>query len=140
MAIRIDKLNDLRESVTYLVSFDKHHAASTINCSTLVGNSASLSIPRIELLGFESSLSNAIKIENCSASGTDYLSLAIGIGSSRASFYRSIEDGSSDYSSVVKITPEAQTSGYVLITFRKKQGFEDIGLNRRKMLRNRPYR
>jgi len=140
MAIRIDKLNDLRESASYLVSFDKHHTASTINCSTLVGNSASLSTPRIELIGLESSLNGGIKIENVSATGTDYLSLAIGIGSSKVSFSRSIEDVSEVHSSVIKITPEGQTTGYVLITFQKKEGFVGIGLNRRKMLRNRPYR
>lgn len=140
MSIRKDLVRDLRETVLYRLSFHDHAVDTTINCSSLSGNSASLGVPRLELLNVKSNVDRHIGIFNLTPNNTESLSFAVGIGDTDISFSEPVQDMSSSYSSVVKIEAHGgNASGYILLTFAKKGGFENIGNARRKPLRRAPY-
>lgn len=138
-AIRVDKVMDLRETVSYRVSFHDYNVSETINCSTLVGNSASLGTPRMELLSIKSNVDKHFSVFNLTPGNTESLAFSTGSGHTDLSFAGGIADQSTRHSSVVKIESHANTSGYALLTFVKKAGFENIGRGRRKPQRPNPY-
>lgn len=141
MSIRIDLVRDLRELATYRISFHDHSVSHTLNCSTLVGNSSGLGTPRLELLSLESNVDNHIGIFNISSSGTESLSFASGIGETKINFSEPITDNSTTKSSLIKFESHGgNASGYMILTFQKKEGFENIGPARRKPTRPNAYR
>ena len=139
MPIRIDQVMDLRETVSYRVSFHDQTVNSTINCSTFVGNSATLGTPRIELLSIKSNVDKHLSVFNLTPANTESLAFAVGSGQTDLSFPGGIADESTRFSSVVKLESHGNTSGYALLTFVKKGGFENIGNSRRKPQRPNPY-
>lgn len=140
MTVRTDLVRDLRETVSYRVSFHNNAVSQTINCSNLVGNSASLGTPRLELVHIKSNVDQHIGIFNVSSGGTDNLSFATGTGETEVTFASPIADNSTNKSSVVKVASHGNASGYVMLTFIKRDGFENVGSARRKPNRPRPYR
>jgi hypothetical protein len=139
MTIRFDIVKDLRETVTYRVFFENETVSETFDCSTLVGNSATLGTPRLELFSVASNVDKHISLFNVSVAGTESICFSAGLGSSSISFNGGVEDTSGEYSSVVKIASDNSTTGYMIMTFIKKGGFEDIGRHRRKPNRPNPY-
>lgn len=139
MPIRIEQVMDLRETVSYRVSFHDQTVNSTINCSTFVGNSATLGTPRIELSSIKSNVDKHFSVFNLTPSGTESLAFSVGSGHTDLSFAGGIADQSTRYSSVVRLESHGNTSGYALLTFVKKAGFENIGNARRKPQRPNPY-
>jgi len=141
MAIRIDLVNDLRETVSYRISVHDDSLEETINCSNLVGNSATLGTPRLELIGLESNLDNHFSIFNISSNSTENLTFSVGSGQTKINFSSPIIDQSITKSSLVKVICHGgNASGYVLLTFAKKEGFERVGSARRKIMRPNAYR
>lgn len=140
MSVRTDLVRDLREMASYRVSFHNTTISETINCSNLVGNSASLGTSRIELIHVNSNVDQNIGIFNLSLSGTENLAFSTGTGETSITFSSPITDNSITKSSVVKLSSASNASGYVMLTFIKKSGFENTGSVRRKPNRPRPYR
>jgi hypothetical protein len=137
--LRIDTVSDLRETVTYRISFHDLSVNYTIDCSSLVGNSASIGTPRLELLSVKSNTDKHVSILNVSGSGTESLAFAVGIGKEDIGFPGGITDNSSVKSSQIKIESHGNTSGYMFLTFVKKGGFANIGSARRKPLKPNAY-
>ena len=139
MAIRFDIVKDLRETVTYRAFFENESVSETFSCSTLVGSSATLGTPRLELFSVVSNVDKHVSLFNLSDAGTEYLSFSVGSGPSSISFDGGVADQSAVHSSVIKIGSDTSTTGYMIMTFIKKGGFTDIGRYRRKPNRPNPY-
>lgn len=139
--IRVDKIADLRDIVTYRIMFHSVNGkVNEIDASTLVGSSASLGTAQLSFKAVHSSIQGHLSItcENTVTSSSSLI-FCVGSGHTNVTLDTPIASNLSQKSSVYNIETDTASTGFAYITFQKTSGFENVGIKRRKPLKPNPY-